>query len=283
MNNCYYRAKDFGNFGDDLNPYIFNHFFGELFSSNKHKDLDFHGIGTVIDSRLKTDKKIVLFGSGIRDITLKYNTSNWDIRFLRGPITSNILGFMGEKYIADGAYSMLCDEALMPQFKNKRFKFSIMPHFRQMDTVDWELISSIADVHIINPRADYQDVLNELMQTEFLLSVAMHGAIVADILRIPWQRIKMEAIGSESPMLSDLKWLDFLSALDLKNDFLFVKKYHLPVQKKPIKKCAFYIELVSLIKEAKRNNKFQLTSDNKLNEVKLKIGNEIQLMRKDYQ
>ena len=51
---------------------------------------------------------------------MNYNTINWDVRFLRGPVSSNILGFKGEKYIADGAYCMLYDETLIPKVSSKK-------------------------------------------------------------------------------------------------------------------------------------------------------------------
>jgi len=282
MNLKFFRAPDYNNFGDELNPYIFNHLFSEIFSLKKYAEFDFYGIGSIIDSRISADINAILFGTGIRDITKSYVTKKWDVRFLRGPISSNVLGFRGEKYIADAAYCMLCDESLLPVCKKKRFKISIMPHYRQMDKLDWGIIMKMAGVNIIDPREPIEQILQDIADSEKLLAIAMHGAIVADILRVPWQRIKMEAIGAEKQMISDMKWLDFISALDLKDNFVHIKNFDGVIKRTSPWFWITYYEIIRRIKASKRNGKFQLSTDKKLMEVKQKLDREINLFKIDY-
>ena len=157
-----------------------------------------------------------------------------------------------------------------------------MPHYRQMDKLNWNLIAKLADIHIIDPRDDFRFVLDEIARTENLLSIAMHGAIVADIMRIPWQRIKMEAIGSEKPLLSDLKWLDFVTALDLNDYYTHIRNYNTPIKYTQPMSWTLYYEIISKIKRTKKNAKFQLSSDNKLMEIKSRIINEVELFKNQY-
>ena len=278
----FFRAKDYSNFGDELNPYIFNHIFPELLNNNVFKDIDFYGIGSIIDSRISKNTKAVIFGTGVRDITIPYNTINWDIRFLRGPISSNTLGFNGEKYIADAAYCMLCEKALISNTDKKTYKFSLMPHYRQMDKINWDIISDMTGIHIIDPRKGPKDVIQEIAKSEKILTIAMHGAIVADILRVPWLRIKMEAIGAEHPMLSDIKWLDFLLALDLKDEFIQVKNFFAYKNKFSFKQMITYYEITKRLRNACNKGRFQLTEDRKLLEITEKLNKEIQLLKDKY-
>lgn len=83
MKLTYFKAGR-GNFGDDLNPYIFRRLFPSALSDD-NDGINFYGIGTLIDSRIDQNGKAVLMGTGIRDLSLTYDTHNWDIFFLRGP------------------------------------------------------------------------------------------------------------------------------------------------------------------------------------------------------
>jgi len=278
----YFIAKDYPNFGDELNPYIFNHLFSSIFNSPKYNYVNFYGIGSIIDSRISEDSDAIIFGTGIRDIARNYNTLNWDIRFTRGPITSNVLGFREPKYIADAAYCMLCDDYFLPKSIEKKYDYSLIPHYRQMDKLDWNLIGKITGINIIDPRDSVQNILNKIAETKLMLCIAMHGAIVSDIVRTPWHRIKMDAIGSESSFLSDLKWLDFTSSMNLKTSYTHIKNYHLPIRYYSPKYWTFYIELIRRISEAKKTNQYQLTSDNDIKKIKEKLQIEIDTFRTDY-
>ena len=282
MNLKYFKAPDFSNFGDELNPYIFNRLFGDVFSFEKYREVDFYGAGTVIDQRISSEKSTVFFGSGIRDVAMCYKTANWDVRFLRGPVSSNVLGFNGARFIADGAYCLLYDGSLLPARSSKRFRYSLMPHYRPRDKLNWKLIGQLTGVHIIDPRGEVVQVMQEIADSENLLSIALHGAIVADILRVPWQRIKMEAIGSESSFISDLKWMDFLAAMKLNGHFVHIRNYRFPASPASPFTWASYGEIIGKIVQASGNNRFQLSTDQKISETGVKLNQEIDLFRNQY-
>lgn len=77
----YFSAPN-GNFGDELNPYIFKTLFPDLLKESTEKNtIDFYGIGTLIDSRIDQNKQTILFGTGVNDISMTYKKDNWDIFF----------------------------------------------------------------------------------------------------------------------------------------------------------------------------------------------------------
>lgn len=277
----FFRGKDYSNFGDELNPYIFHHIFKNCFEKTAFESKYFYGIGSIIDQRICENNENIIFGTGIRDITLKYNTTTWDIRFVRGPITANALNLPPDKVVADAAYCLLTTPELLPP-KKPLFKYSIMPHYRQMDKLNWRLISILTGVKVIDPRKELKVVLREVASTQKLISVAMHGAIVADIYRIPWHRLKMEAVGSEDPFISDLKWLDFLSALGLEKQHTRIKTYSGTRNWTSPWFWITYIEIIRQIKQIKKSNSFQISSEQKINDIKSKLIIQIKRFQNDY-
>lgn len=287
-----YSKNPKGNFGDDLNPYIFNKIFEDVFSHSGNEEINFYGIGTIIGSHniickeIDNNIKNVFFGTGVRNLFFNYDTENWDIRFLRGPISSNVLGLKNKKFITDGAYAY----AFLPEYKDilkeeKKYKFSFMPHLSHTEKIDWIKIGNKLDIHIISPHQDVNTSLKEISQSEFIIAGAMHGAIMADVLRVPFVRLRMQAIGSENFLVSDLKWLDWLSSMNLNDSYVYVKNIYLnnKTWKDKIRYMFFIKELYSKLKFIKNHlDVFQLSNDGIFNKKVSQIGLEIDRFKKDY-
>ena len=56
---------------------------------------------------------------------------------------------------------------------------------------------------------DYESVIRRIQQSEVIIAEAMHAAIVADALRVPW--IPVKAYNG----INDFKWNDWASSLDV--------------------------------------------------------------------
>jgi succinoglycan biosynthesis protein ExoV len=83
-----------------------------------------------------------------------------------------------------------------------------MPHW-QSEPDAWKQVCSEAGIGFIDPRDRPDDVLGALGRTDVLIAEAMHGAIVADALRIPWIPVcTRDAIKS-------FKWEDWCGSLAL--------------------------------------------------------------------
>ncbi len=78
---------------------------------------------------------------------------------------------------------------------------------------NWVGICERAGVHFIDPGQSVPAVLDQLLASELVITEAMHGAIVADVLRVPW--IPVLPLRNSHRM----KWHDWASALDLKLEF----------------------------------------------------------------
>jgi succinoglycan biosynthesis protein ExoV len=208
----HYFQGEIPNFGDDLNPYIFNNLFPDLFS--RTDDINFYGIGSILDARIPESQKNIIFGTGIRGIQSDYPSKNWDIRFVRGPISAKALQC---KYIADSAYCLpLLPKSLFNPGKiAKKHKYSFVPYFRQ--TQNKELLKGFTDngINIISPLAPLDEVLKEIAASEYVICGAMHGAIVADICRVPWVRFTYGVHGYEPRLISELKWADWIGSIGL--------------------------------------------------------------------
>ncbi len=262
MHLSYFKATQ-GNFGDDLNPYIFHRLFPSILS-RETDETDFYGIGTIIDSRINQNRKAVFLGTGIRDLSLTYNKENWDVFFLRGPISSNALGFNGEKAITDSAYLILfVNNEIQTDIYNKQYPVSVMPHYRLMNAVDWQLLSSQLGFHLIDPRGEATAIIREICHTERLIASAMHGAIMADICRVPWRRLRMDLNPYESSIVSEVKWNDWLLSMQLKDNP--IKIHNFQFDRSEEENILLYNEIrTKLKKEITNPSSFQLSSDKML-------------------
>src|SRR5690606_12799670 len=64
----------------------------------------------------------------------------------------------------------------------------------------------------------------ELSSAERLVTEAMHGAIIADVMRIPWVRIVCHSAYHEGPTVSEFKWQDWMQSLRVESDAIQVGK-----------------------------------------------------------
>ncbi len=271
MNLIYFKAQK-GNFGDDLNPFIFNRIFSCLTNSD-HADIDFYGIGTLIDRRIDQTRHSVFWGTGIRDITQRYDQKNWEIFFLRGPISAN---FLQARYITDAAYSILLLDDIS-FYTEKEYEISVVPHYRHMETVNWNYIGNLLGIHMIDPRDPPEIVIGEIAKSKKVIASAMHGAIMADICRVPWVRLRMEIIPAESFFISDLKWNDWLLSMSLKDRFIPIRNYQIGIDGKST--AISHYELIYTLKQRLNENIFQLSSDTMLKAKIKQIAEEVGIFK----
>lgn len=88
-----------------------------------------------------------------------------------------------------------------------------MPHFESAARGAWRQAAAMAGVRLIDPRDNPLDILRAIGRCELLLSEALHGAIVADALRVPWVAIRPLA------QIHRAKWADWADTMDLRPQF----------------------------------------------------------------
>jgi succinoglycan biosynthesis protein ExoV len=205
----YYRGST-ANFGDDLNDWIWPQLLPGFFDGDERTL--FLGIGSIIFNSFPATARKIVFGSGYAGYTAKPAVDEqWDFRFVRGELTAQALGLPLSKAIGDAAILVRsCPiERTIPTYD-----LAFMPHWESAVYGDWPEVALRAGMHYIDPRWPVERVLKDLLASRILVSEAMHGAIVADALRVPWIPVRPLSSRHRS------KWYDWSSALGLELPFV---------------------------------------------------------------
>jgi succinoglycan biosynthesis protein ExoV len=208
-----------GNFGDDLNPYLWPRLLPGAFDGTaEYRPKDNHaidlanpddelfvGIGTLIRRELPTTATKHVFGSGF-GYGAPPEDANWHYHCVRGPLTAERLGLAPATAITDPAVLV----RLLPRpAAHKRHRVSFIPHWEMALSGDWRAVCRLAGIHYIDPRGTPETVIAEIAATEMLITEALHGAIVADALRVPWLPV------SSKHTILDFKWKDWCGSVEL--------------------------------------------------------------------
>lgn len=214
-----------GNLGDELNEWIFYKLFGkDLFDDNT--STCFLGIGSILcadETYCKEwiNKKKLVFGTGVRPFHKQIEIDDsYDIKFLRGPLSSYTLGLNKDTYICDGAYCLnLLPEISLIKNTTKKYKIGLIPYFKSQNLVDWEEICRNKGFKLINPICSSEDIetrLYDIASCNYIITEAMHGAILSDIFRIPWSRFILSTYKYEQSSVSEFKWMDWLFSMEMR-------------------------------------------------------------------
>ena len=193
------------NFGDELNPWMWSRLLPDFFDGDE-REL-FLGIGSILFDYFPTTSTKIVFGAGYGGYTAPPTIdANWKIYFVRGKRTADQLGLDHSLALGDAAILL---RSCVAVGAIKQYKVSFMPHWESAIYGDWQAVCSAAGIHYIDPTAMVETVLNDILTSELVISEAMHGAIAADALRVPW--IALQPVRGYNRM----KWLDWASALDI--------------------------------------------------------------------
>lgn len=207
MNLLYCKDIHNANFGDDLNEVIWNSILPrDIFDV---KDVILMGIGTIFSSKYAPINKtrgsrVFVLSSGAGYYALPEGWQDWSILAVRGPLTARLIG-RPELSATDG--SAFLATMSLPQAQRTLTLF--MPHQDSLQFGQWDLICKEAGITYVDPRWDVSRILEMYSRARLVLAEAMHGAIVADTLRIPWIPI------IASPHILSFKWMDWTLSLNL--------------------------------------------------------------------
>lgn len=192
----FYETKEtYMNWGDDLNVYMLERMTGKkvvpaemlVFKNLHHK---YACIGSVLPSCM--NRNTIVWGSGCMNFELQIIKGQQPkaVKAVRGPLTRKYLMYNGiecpEVY---GDPALLLPLVYQPKDTTKKYKISFIPHHRDWDDKSalYKLIGEYKDVHVIN-MTDYDewtDVIDEIVQSEVVLSSSLHGLIVSDAYGVP--------------------------------------------------------------------------------------------------
>jgi succinoglycan biosynthesis protein ExoV len=200
----FYYQDDNGNFGDDLNPWLWPSLLPNILD-NDESEL-FVGIGTLLNHKLPELPIKHIFGAGFGYGQPPKVDKNWNIIAVRGPLTAQALKIDKEKVITDSAI-LIADK--VDAINNQNGDIGFMPHYASCRLADWENIAEKCNLRFISPEWSVNTVLHELKQCSVLLTEAMHGAIVADALRLPWHPLILDN------HVNTHKWNDWLRTINI--------------------------------------------------------------------
>lgn len=202
----YYYKGDKPNFGDELNVWMWPKFLNEIL--DEKSDEIFLGIGSILFNTFPDDATKIVFGAGYGGYTPAPKIDDrWKIYFVRGKLTASSLGIDPNLAFGDSAILLRSCVKERPQ---KCHRVSFMPHWESTYDGAWEKVCQISSINYIDPTLSVDHVIDQILKSDVLITEAMHGAIVADALRVPW--IAVTPIQKRHQM----KWHDWASALDFK-------------------------------------------------------------------
>ena len=204
----YYYNDPLGNFGDDLNPWLWDKLLPDFFDESEAEWLV--GIGTLLNHKLpKTGMKYVL-GSGFGYGTPPAIDDTFHFFSVRGPKTAEILGLDSSLALTDPA--ILTRTVFRAEKMSPGVSFGFVPHQLSAHNFSWERICNYLGFKYLSVEWPVEKFLKNMTQCDVLLCEAMHGAIVADALRIPWIPV------SGYDYIDSFKWQDWLSTVNLPYD-----------------------------------------------------------------
>jgi succinoglycan biosynthesis protein ExoV len=191
------------NFGDDLNRWMWERFLPNLL--DEEDGTLFVGIGTVLGSGLPAADRYIVFSSGVGygPLPPTFGSPAWHAVCVRGPLTAKVLGLPADKAVCDGAVLLSTLPELQPIPEAERKGVLFMPHFEALDSGDWREVCRRAGVEFLDPHLPSEETCQRIRGAKLVLADAMHAAIVADALRVPWVPL------ITSNRINTFKWLDW--------------------------------------------------------------------------
>jgi succinoglycan biosynthesis protein ExoV len=204
----YYFTKS-SNFGDSLNGWLWQRLLPEAWDAAD--GVRFAGVGTIINADMPAARRWIVFGSGVGygGPPPYFGGPDWTVVAVRGPLSAAVLGLPAEAAVTDGAMLLATLPEYAPLPAESRAGVVFVPHFEAERGAAWPLACDKAGIEYVNPLGDSRAVIDRIRRARLVIAEAMHAAIVADALRVPWVPV------ASSPQVSTFKWLDWTRSMDL--------------------------------------------------------------------
>ncbi len=207
------------NFGDELNRILWPEIFPDVFDEDK--GAAFFGIGSLLGYPKADDAQTrhkIIFGTGAAMAEAgrrEPSDGRWKFYGVRGPLTCRSYGLEPELGLSDPA--VLCarrwQRDAMPQYE-----FGYMPHISEAEGWSDFLAARCREegVRYIDPRDGVEEVMAAIGSIDCMIAEAMHGAIVADAVRVPW----IPVFTTRRP--HRFKWTDWCRSLGMEFEPMWI-------------------------------------------------------------
>ena len=209
------RACISSNFGDALNTELIRLITGEkpqLVNKafpNAHNEDIYMAIGSVLGW---ADKNTTVWGAGKMSETdsTMFKEAPKKICAVRGPLTREEVikrGYDCPEVYGDPA--LLMSRFFDPKI-DKKYKLSIIPHAIDRVLIP-ELKKTFSTANFIDVTGDVYEFIREVKRSEFIISSALHGCIMAYTYGVPYEHVKF----SEKVLGNGFKFRDFEASKEL--------------------------------------------------------------------
>ncbi len=187
----YWNNGRFCNFGDCISPVLVERIVDKPFRKTcARKKKSVFAIGSILHFARTGD---VIWGSGINGKIRKknhYAFNRLDVRAVRGPLTKKYL----KKHFNIEAPPVYGDPGLLfslffPEFKKdtpRKRKYTIIPHYSEN-----HLFPKNAFPNVVYPTQPWEEVLEAICESEFVISSSLHGLILAESYGIPARMLRV--------------------------------------------------------------------------------------------
>lgn len=209
MEICYYRDPKL-NFGDDLNELVWPKILPQRLQ--EAEDVVIVGIGSILNEYMLgkyagSNKRLIIVGSGTSYGVPPKHLASMNVLAVRGPFTAAVIG-QPHTAVTDSAILLAALEIPATAVRRPE-KILFMPHHRSLLSTPWEDIAAECGLTYVSPQQPVEKVLEQFSRARLVVTEAMHGAIVADTLRIPWIPVAI------SPAVEEFKWRDWTLSMQL--------------------------------------------------------------------
>lgn len=190
----YWQQQSFVNFGDYISLKLVERIVNTPVKVHKNfpwnKYVKLIAVGSMMSFAKDGD---VIWGTGINGKLLDkkhYPFTHLDIRSVRGPLTraylKENLGIIAPEIYGDPA---LLIPYLFPEFKKKKNPsrpYIIIPHFTEN-----KLFPKNECPQVVYPTEPWDEIIRQILDSEFVISSSLHGLIIADAFGIPCRMLKI--------------------------------------------------------------------------------------------
>ena len=236
--NVNYSIRD--NFGNALNPFIFEKVLGYGINWASPNDCEMTAIGSGLRlmyvtqeklNKLKTEGKYhdnnticCLWSSGYLNTPTGAEIpvrSNVHIAMVRGELSRRALEktYNVRLNIPTADAGLLASEIITKQ--TKKYYLGIIPHIRECDEVEYQDLCKITPRSImIDVRESPIRITEKIAQCHCIVSSSLHGLVVADSLGVPNKRVVLT-----NNILGDgFKFDDYYSSFGVTSDYIDLRK-----------------------------------------------------------
>lgn len=175
-----WSKSDFRNWGDDLNPWLFNKLTGKKATYCPHKTCKrLLMVGSILTGAGAHD---VCWGTGLITDKLTEPLKLSKALSVRGPLSRKKLyesGIVAPEIYGDPG---LIASKLIPLPSQKKYKKSLVPHY--VDREKGEIFAKENDFHIIHVDLPIEKFIEEVASSDEVWSSSLHGIICAESLQI---------------------------------------------------------------------------------------------------